>query len=144
MAATIRVLVVDDHPMVRSSVVDLLSDAEGIVVVGEAADGREAVDLTATLCPHVVLMDVNMPGISGPEATHLVMRQGRGVAVLMLSADVRCDVLRRARDAGAMGFLPKGSSGADIVQAIRAVNAGETAWPTGRGGSAFRPHGSTR
>lgn len=129
MTGTIRILVVDDHPLLREAVTLLLTTAEGMTVVGEAADGRTAVDLVARLQPDVVLMDVNMPQMSGLEATQLLCQHGRGVSILMLSADTSPGVVARAKEAGAAGFLRKGRSGADLVQAIRSLSLGHTSWP---------------
>ena len=130
-AAPIRVLVVDDHAAVRAALVELLSATDGMVVVGEAGDGRQAVDLAADLRPDVVLMDVSMPNMSGLEATRLLRRERRGVHVLILSADARCSVVRAAREAGAVGFLVKQIRGSDLVRAIRAAHAGQPTWPAG-------------
>jgi DNA-binding NarL/FixJ family response regulator len=130
MAVPIRVLVVDDHPAVRSAVVHLLDAAGGMLVVGEGADGRDAVKLAAELCPDVVLMDVTMPNLSGLDAAHALTQHRRGVHVLMFSADTRGSVVRAAMDAGATGFLAKGTEGSDLVRAIRAASAGRPTWPT--------------
>jgi DNA-binding NarL/FixJ family response regulator len=129
MSAPIRVLVVDDHPGARGAIVDLLDATGGMLVVGEGADGREAVELAAGLRPDVVLMDVTMPNMSGLEAAHVLTQERRNVHVLMLSADVRCSVVRAAQDAGAAGFVAKGSGSSELVRAIRAVHAGRPTWP---------------
>jgi len=127
--APIRVLVVDDHAVVRAELADLLGATDGMEVVGEAADGHEAVEFAADLRPDVVLMDVSMPNMSGLEAARVLTQQHPGVRVLMHSADVRCSVVSAARDAGAVGFLVKGSRSNDIVGAIRAARAGRPVWP---------------
>jgi DNA-binding NarL/FixJ family response regulator len=103
----------------------------GMVVVGEAVDGCEALALAAELRPDVVLMDVSMPNMSGLEAAHVLTQQQRSVRVLMHSADARDSVVRAAHDAGAVGFLVKGSSTSDIIGAICAANAGRPSWPAG-------------
>jgi DNA-binding NarL/FixJ family response regulator len=128
-AAPIRVLVVDDHAGVRAALVDLLGGTGGIALVGEATDGRDALELAARLHPDVVLMDVSMPKMSGLEATRVLTRQRPDIHVIMLSSDGRCSVVRAARDAGAVGFLVKRSRGIDLVAAIMDAHAGRPTWP---------------
>jgi DNA-binding NarL/FixJ family response regulator len=128
-ATPIRVLVVDDHAGVRAALVDLLGETGGIAVVGEATDGRDALDLAARLHPDVVLMDVSMPDMSGIDATRVLTRQRPGIHVLMLSSDGRCSVVRAAREAGAVGFLVKRGRGTGLVAAIRDAHAGRSTWP---------------
>jgi len=130
MTPSIRVLVVDDHAMARASVTGLLDDTDGMEVVGEAPGGREAVDLAARLHPDVVLMDVNMPGMSGLEAAAVLAQRGCPARVLMFSAESRDEVIRTARAAGAAGFMTKGSRSADVLRAIRTVHTGGTTWPS--------------
>ena len=125
----IRVLVVDDHPVVRTAVRELLDETEDVAAVGEAVDGREALDLAMTVRPDVVLMDVTMPIMSGLEATRLLVGERPGVRVLMFSAEVRPSLVRAAREAGAAGFLAKGCRGTQILRAIRAVSVGRSTWP---------------
>ena len=125
----IRVLVVDDHPVVRAAIRELLDDTDGVATVGEAVDGREAVDLAMSVRPDVVLMDVAMPTMSGLEATRLLVGQRPEIRVLMFSAEARLNVVRAAREAGAVGFLAKGCRGRDVLRAIRAVSGGRSAWP---------------
>lgn len=129
MEPSISVLVADDHPLVRAVVSDLLDAADGMSVVGQATDGREALDLAEKLRPDVVLMDVNMPAMSGIEATRLLTEQHPARTVLMFSADVRCSVIQEARAAGAAGFLAKGCRGADLIRAVQRVHSGRSAWP---------------
>lgn len=114
----IRVLVADDHPAARAAVLGLLQDAEGLSAVGEAADGREALELALRLRPDVVLMDVAMPNLSGLDATRLLLDAHPEARVLMFSAEVRPSVIRRAREAGAAGFVAKGCRGTEILRAI--------------------------
>ena len=125
----IRVLVADDHPVVRSALRELLDECPDVAAVGEAVNGREAVDLAMNVRPDVVLMDVSMPTMSGLEATRLLVGERPDVRVLMFSAEARPSVVRAAREAGAAGFLAKGCRGTKILKAIRAVSAGRSAWP---------------
>ncbi|RBY95667.1 DNA-binding response regulator [Blastococcus sp. TF02-8] len=127
--ADIRVLVVDDHPTVRAAVLDLLESTDGIVAVGEASDGQEALHLAEAVDPDVVLMDLTMPRMSGIEATRRLNHARPGARVLIFSAAVGRDVVRAAREAGAAGFIAKGGRGANLIRAIRTVSAGRCAWP---------------
>jgi DNA-binding NarL/FixJ family response regulator len=127
----IRVLVVDDHAAVRAALVELVGATGDMVVVGVAVDGQDALALAAERRPHVVLMDVSMPTMSGLEATSVLARERPCVHVLILSADARSSVVRAAREAGALGFLVKTSRGRDLLDAIRAVHDGRPTWPDG-------------
>jgi len=121
----IRVLVVDDDALVRAGLSMLLAGAEGIAVVGEAADGSDVAQAVAEHEPDVVLMDIRMPGMDGLAATELVRAQGDAPEVIVLTTFEVDDYVLRALRAGASGFLLKDTSPADIVRAVRAVAAGE-------------------
>lgn len=125
-AAPVRVLLVDDHEVVRRGTRELLGRADGIEVVGEAQDGREAVALAARLRPDVILMDVAMPGVNGIEATREIKRGLPGVAVLALSAYDDDPYVFALLEAGAAGYLLKNVRGAQLVEAVRAVRQGES------------------
>jgi two-component system invasion response regulator UvrY len=129
MTAPIRVLIVDDHPGVREAVADLVNATPGMVIVGEAVDGQDAVTRAAELRPDVVLMDVNMPNMSGLEAARVLTQQQPDVHVLLLSADVRSSDVQDARDAGATGFLAKAVRAGVLVRAIRDAYEGRPTWP---------------
>jgi two-component system, NarL family, response regulator LiaR len=123
----IRVLVVDDHFVVRKGVCALLADAEDILVVGEAGDGQQAVEEAARCAPQVILMDLNLPELDGVEATRRILRAQPDVRIVVLtSADIEGEVLT-AIQAGALGYLAKTSQRQDFLQAIREVFHGE-AW----------------
>ena len=124
---SIRVLLADDQQLVRTGFRMILADEEGIEVVGEAANGREAVELAAGLAPDVVVMDVRMPVMDGVEATRrLAMMNGdRGPRILVLTTFDADENVVLALRAGASGFLLKDVDAADFVQAIRIVAAGE-------------------
>ena len=125
----IRVLVVDDHPTVRSAIRKLLETTEGMTVVGEAGDGREALDVVEKTRPDVVVMDLTMPELSGIQATRYLSIAHPRTRILIFSAAVGRDVVREARAAGAAGFVAKGGRAGRVVRAIRAVNEGRSAWP---------------
>jgi NarL family two-component system response regulator LiaR len=120
----IRVLVADDHPVVRHGLLVLLRDEDGIDVVGEAADGNEALELTGRLCPDVVLMDLVMPGLDGVEATRRITSSHPKTRVLVLSSFGGDSKLFPALDAGALGFLMKDAPADDLVHAIQQVARG--------------------
>ncbi len=120
----IRVLVVDDQPLVRQAVRAILADG-GAEVVGEAADGHAAVELTSTLRPDVVLMDIRMPGMDGIEATSLICDGGGAARVLILTTFEEDDYVVAALRAGASGFIGKGAEPEQIVDAVRVVHRGE-------------------
>ena len=121
----ITVLLVDDHPLVRQGLLAVLSAAEGIAVAGEASDGRAAVELAAELGPDVVIMDLQLPGLHGIDATREIVAARPATAVLVLTMFEDDDMVFSAVSAGAVGYLLKGADGADIVTAVRAAGAGQ-------------------
>jgi DNA-binding NarL/FixJ family response regulator len=126
MTESIRIVVADDHPIVRAGIVGLLEQAQGIEVVGEAADGAEAVELAASEHPDLVLMDLRMPGVDGANATASIVAAGGGTRVLVLTTYETDDHILAAIEAGASGYLLKAAPQAEILAGIRAVAAGET------------------
>jgi DNA-binding NarL/FixJ family response regulator len=122
----IRVIVADDHPIVRSGIVGLLALDPGLDVVGEASDGAEAVALAARVQPDVVLMDLRMPGFSGIEATARIVAEHPAVRVLVLTTYETDDDILGAIEAGASGYLLKAAPQEEIVAGIRAVAEGHT------------------
>jgi len=123
----IRVLVADDHPIVRSGVVGLLASAPDIEVVGEAADGAEAVARAADAAPDVVLMDLRMPVLGGAAATAQLLTARHPPRVLVLTTYDTDDDIITAIEAGASGYLLKAAPADEILAAVRAVHAGKTA-----------------
>jgi DNA-binding NarL/FixJ family response regulator len=123
----IRVLVADDHPIVRSGIVALLQTAEDVDVVGEAASGEEAVELALALGPDIVLMDLRMPGIDGDEATARIHAARPEVRVLILTTYETDDSILTAIAAGASGYLLKAAPQEEILAGVRAVARGEFA-----------------
>ncbi|HEY7717142.1 MAG TPA: response regulator transcription factor [Pedococcus sp.] len=123
---TLRLLVVDDHPVVRHGLVAMLSEQEDLEVVAEAADGAQAVVLAGEHRPDVVLMDLRMPGMDGAEATARLRSRPDAPAVLVLTTyDTDADIVR-AVEAGATGYLLKDAPVPTLVDAIRRAAAGET------------------
>ena len=123
----IRVLVVDDHPIVRSGIVALLQTAEDVEVVGEASSGEQAVELALASVPDVVLMDLRMPGIDGDEATARILETRPGVRVLILTTYESDDSILTAIEAGASGYLLKAAPQEEILAGVRAVARGDVA-----------------
>ncbi|HET7480184.1 MAG TPA: response regulator transcription factor [Rubrobacteraceae bacterium] len=120
-----RVLIADDHPHFRDGLRALLLSAPDVEVVGEARDGEEAVKLAAKLQPDVILMDLNMPGVGGIEATRRILRTSPHISVLVISMYEDDDSVFAALKAGARGYLLKGALKAEILRAIRSVMSGE-------------------
>ena len=124
--APIRVLVVDDHPMMRAGLVGVLSTEPGIVVVGEAADGAAAVLAASELAPDVVLMDLRMPVLDGAGATEQIRAANPRVRVLVLTTYETDGDILRAVEAGATGYLLKDSPREQLAAGVRAAARGET------------------
>jgi DNA-binding NarL/FixJ family response regulator len=118
-------MVADDHAAFRSGLADLLGTTAGLTVAGQAETGDEAVAAVAALQPDVVLMDVNMPGMDGVEATRRIADAHPHVAVLVLTMHDDDETVFAAIRAGARGYLLKGAPRAELVRAVRAVAAGE-------------------
>jgi DNA-binding NarL/FixJ family response regulator len=123
----IRVVIVDDQPVVRAGVARILGPDDGFDVVAECGDGDEAVDAVAAQDPDVVLMDVRMARVDGVEATRRLRRISDRPPILVLTTFDDDDALWGALDAGAAGFILKDSSAEDLISAARAV-AGGAAW----------------
>lgn len=121
MPEKIRILLADDHPVLRSGLEALLALEEGLEVVGQASTGEEAVEKTRLLRPTVVVMDLSMPGIGGLEATKQIVAMGLGAKVVVLTSQTEEDYLLPVLEAGAAGFVRKTSADTDLVNAIRAV-----------------------
>lgn len=124
MKAPVRVLVVDDHTVVRKGLCALLATEPGVEVVAEAADGREAVALAAALAPDVVLMDLEMPGVGGVEATRRIVAASPEIRVVVLTGFAAEALLLPAVRAGATGYLLKSCTPEALVHAVRLAAAG--------------------
>lgn len=121
---SIRVLLADDHGVVRKGLRFLLERQPGMEVIGEAADGREAVRLAESLNPDIVIMDIAMPLLNGIDATAQMVRRAPNVGIIILSMHSDEDYLLSALNAGAKGYLLKESAEVDVVRAIQAVQKG--------------------
>ncbi|WJX99876.1 response regulator transcription factor [Curtobacterium sp. 458] len=123
----IRVVVADDHPIVRSGIVALLQEADDVEVVGQASDGDAAVAVTLAELPDVVLMDLRMPSMNGDAATAQILAQEPSMRVLILTTYESDDQILAAIEAGAAGYLLKAAPESEILAGVRATARGETA-----------------
>lgn len=121
----IKVLVVDDHDLVRTGITRMLADIDGLQVVGQADSGEESLKKARELKPDVVLMDVKMPGIGGLEATRKMLRSHPEIKVVAVTVCEEDPFPTRLLQAGAAGYMTKGAGLAEMVQAIRLVFAGQ-------------------
>ena len=131
MEDTVRVLIADDHPLFREGMRGRLDRVADVAVVGEAASGDEAVGLAQKLEPHIILMDIKMPGLNGIEATREIQRANPQIGILVLTMFEDDDSVFAAMRAGAKGYLLKDSGGEGVVHAIRAVASGEAVFGPG-------------
>jgi DNA-binding NarL/FixJ family response regulator len=123
--STVRVVVVDDDPLVRAGLRLILGGAPDLDVVGEAADGQEAVDVVGRLLPHVVLMDIRMPRMDGLAATRRLRERGTAARIVVLTTFDTDEMILTALRYGAAGFLLKDTAPADLVAAVRRAALGE-------------------
>ena len=126
MTATIAVLLVDDHALVRRGFRRLLEDDPSITVVGEASNGDEAIRLASELKPGVVVMDVAMPGTNGLAATRAILTRDPDAKILLLSMHAEETLVREAMEAGAQGYILKNALDLDLAAAVKRVAAGAT------------------
>lgn len=124
--STIRVLLVDDHPVVRKGLGYCLGQCRGVAVVGEAAEGAEALRKTRELNPDVVLMDLDMPGMDGLAATEALRRELPGIPVLALSMHSHSEYVLRILRSGARGYVLKSAKPEELLAAIQAICSGQT------------------
>jgi DNA-binding NarL/FixJ family response regulator len=121
----IRVILADDHPIVRAGIRDALQELPGVEVIAEASDGREALELVKTHSPDIVFMDISMPGLNGLEATERILKAFPKVRVVILSRHENEDYYWRALQVGASGYLLKKAAIAELKAAVQRVAAGE-------------------
>lgn len=125
-ARTIRVLLADDHTILREGIRSLLVTHPDITVVGEAKDGQEAIQKTLELNPDIVLMDISMPNVSGLEATRVIRQKCPNTRVLILTMHDSDEYIFQMLEAGASGYVLKGTASGDLVSAIQAVAEGQS------------------
>jgi NarL family two-component system response regulator LiaR len=123
---SIRVMIVDDHNMVRRGLATILKVKPGLELVAEATNGKEALDICGRVQPHVILMDLLMPEMGGAEATRAIRRRWPEVQVVALTSFQEKDLVREALQAGAIGYLLKNVSAEDLAAAIREAHAGRS------------------
>lgn len=144
MSQTIRVLIVDDHPMVAEGIQSLLESYDEIAVVGTLSNGQDAIDQAEHLQPDVILMDLNMPGLGGLSATEIILERLPDTRVLILSMHDSPEYISTALSHGAKGYVLKDVPTDEIKQAIDAVMRGEQYLCTGASGSLKPKQGETR
>jgi DNA-binding NarL/FixJ family response regulator len=134
MTEPIRVVVADDHPLFREGLAATIDSLEGAVLVGEASTGTEAVEVVRSTRPDVIVMDLNMPEMSGIDATRRIKIEAPQTAVLVVTMAQDDGALQAALDAGAAGYLLKEADRADIARALSSVAAGEAVFGAGIAG----------
>ena len=126
MMDKIKILLVDDHAIMREGIRSLLSSYDDIEIIGEASDGKEAYEKVAELSPDVIIMDIGMAGLDGLEATRRIHKNDKRVKILILTQHENREYLISAIKAGAAGYLPKKAMGADLIAAIHSIYRGDS------------------
>ena len=122
----IKILLVDDHAVMRDGIRALLAVYDDFEIVGEASEGKEAIDKAQELAPDVIVMDISMPGLEGLEATRRIMKKNQKAKILILTQHNNKEYTISAIKAGAVGFVPKRAVSSELVSAIRAVQHGDS------------------
>lgn len=120
-----RIIIADDHQLVRAGIAALLADVKDMEVVGEAADGREAIEKVKTLAPDIVLMDISMPTMDGIKAAKEISEVSRSTKVIMLTQYEQVEYIQRVMHSGVSGYILKNSLVGDLTRAIRTVREGK-------------------
>jgi two-component system, NarL family, response regulator LiaR len=126
---TIKIILADDHPLMRQALRTLLEKQSDFEIIGEACDGEEAASLAMKLNPHVVIMDISMPKLNGLEATRQIKAKAPSIAVLVLTVHSDSEHILSILHAGASGYLIKSVYGEDVTRSVRMIAAGETVIP---------------
>jgi DNA-binding NarL/FixJ family response regulator len=119
---TVRILLVDDHPIVRQGLKTLLEGQPGWQIVGEASDGLEALHKADSLQPDVMVLDVTMPKLNGLETCRLLRQKAPGLEILFVTQHDSPHMMREALDAGARGYVVKSNAARDLLEAVKAVS----------------------
>ena len=124
----IRIIIADDHPLMRQALITSLGKEPDFEIVAEASEGEQVVKLTSDMNPDIVIMDIGMPKLNGIEATRQISNKYPNVAVLVLTIHIDNDTVLSVFQAGARGYLVKTATGKEVIQAIRTIMSGETVW----------------
>jgi DNA-binding NarL/FixJ family response regulator len=122
----ITILLADDHPLIRHSLRNIIEKQLDFKILGEAANGREAIDLAEKLSPDIIIMDITMPVMDGLEATREIKAKKPGIGILVLTVHTEDEIIIGLFEAGADGYLIKSVFGDEVIQAIRALKKGDT------------------
>lgn len=121
----LKIMIADDHALVREGIIAILKRDDSIIVVGEASDGKEAIEKAGALKPDIILMDISMPGLGGLEATIEIKRKYPDIKVLVLTQYEDKEYISRFLKAGVSGYIIKKAVGNDLISAIQAISRGE-------------------